>query len=61
MADAPALTVLVVTSGNGATVRRTLQTLRAQTIVERIELFLIGLEQCSFDDLAHTETEGFRS
>lgn len=43
-AAAPALTVLVATSGRGRTVRRTLRHLSAQTIAERVEVILIGPE-----------------
>ena len=55
-AAAPALTVLVATSGRGRTVRRTLRHLSAQTIAERVEVILIGPEASSFDDLAPAET-----
>jgi hypothetical protein len=58
-AAAPALTVLVATSGRGRTVRRTLRHLSAQTIAERVEVILIGPEASSFDDLAPAETAGF--
>ena len=56
---APALTVLVATSGRGRTVRRTLRHLRAQTIADCVEIILIGPEASSFDDLAPAETAGF--
>jgi len=55
----PALTVLVATTGRGRTVRRTLQHLRAQTLADRIEVFLIAPRESSFDDLAPDETRGF--
>jgi hypothetical protein len=59
ISTSPALAVLVVTSRRGATLRRTLRHLQAQTIVDRIELFLIGPDEDSFDDLDPAETAGF--
>lgn len=58
-AAAPALSVLVATSGRGRTVRRTLRHLRAQSIADRVEVILIGPEESSFDDLGASETAGF--
>jgi hypothetical protein len=55
----PALAVLVVTSHRGATLRRTLLYLQTQTIADRIELFLIGPDGDSFDDLDPSATAGF--
>ena len=54
-AAAPALSVLVATSGRGRTVRRTLRHLRAQSIADRVEVILIGPEASSFDDLGASE------
>lgn len=55
----PSLTVVVVTSHRGATLRRTLRHLQAQTIADRIELVLVGPAEDAFDDLEPTETAGF--
>ena len=55
----PALTVIVVTSGRGATVRRTVGHLRAQTIAHRLELVLVGPADDAFDDLEPSTLAGF--
>jgi hypothetical protein len=59
VSESPLLTVLLVTGGRGALLRRTLQFLGAQTIRDRIQLILIAPSETSFNDLDESLLKGF--
>lgn len=59
--SSPALSVLTVTPSTFAVVRRTVRFLREQTMVDRIELILIGPDPAAWDDMGADELEGFHS
>ena len=58
---APALSVLTVTPSTFAVVRRTVRFLRVQTMVDRIELVLIGPDAAAWEDMRSDELDGFHS
>lgn len=55
----PAMSVILVTADRFETLRRTVRTLRSQTVRDRIELILVGPRDDSFDDMEPEAVEGF--
>jgi len=57
----PELSVVLVTPEHGATLRRTIDHLREQTVRDRVELVLVGPREQAFDDLEPSLLQGFAS
>ena len=59
-AGAPALSIVVVAPGTFAAVRRTVAALRAQTVVDRIELVLVAADAGILAEAQPGELDGFQ-